>query len=354
MGRNNLRNRITEFLDRSKHWKLDPRLPAWFHRIRRLDIDASLGRRRELQPRDFDEDISDLEEDVDEDEDEEEEEEKECDECGGPPGFDPECGCEPIDEEDSSEEDEDEYYSDAGSERSYCGSEADFYYEMKKMREARKRQLLLENKTAFTEEVKHHRVREKEILDAIGAIRQHSNKQANTTEHLEPLPDDTDEIQEKSEFSFTSSLAANGQVHGAMGIGRHTACVFEPFRLWNQNPKAITVKAKPKLEAESGHINLTFNFVGNDHVELKLTRESLGALSDILVDYLNLPAVLRFVGVKCDLVQEGAELVAARRAARRVARRAARSPSPRRTYFEMNHPMGWYEQSRRGLFCCRG
>ncbi|KAK4212742.1 hypothetical protein QBC37DRAFT_424524 [Rhypophila decipiens] len=137
-----------------------------------------------------------------------------------------------------------------------------------------------------------------------------------------------------------------------MGIGRHTSCEFEPFRLWNQNPKAIAVKAKPKadgdyLEAESGgHVSLTFNFVGNDHMELALTRESLGALSGILVDYLNLPAVLRFVGVKCDLVQEGAELVAARRRARR----AARSPSPRRTYFEMNHPMGWYKQSRRGLF----
>ncbi|KAM7200643.1 hypothetical protein V8F33_003848 [Rhypophila sp. PSN 637] len=389
------------------------RLPAWFHRIRRLDIDASLGRRPELQPRDFDEDLSDIEEDgeewedVDEDEEEEEEGEKVSPKCDEIPGYGPDCDCEPIDEEEYNSEDED---SDAAeSERSYCGSEADFYYEMKKMREARKRQLLLEKKKAFAEELRHERAREKEILDAIGAIRQQQNNDsvnekgggtslgnkqaAKITTELEPLPgktfrlfcsdltgedlgmikyvrfyhsygggqdDTTDEIQEKNCSIFklepNSSSPTNGQVHGAMCIGRQTSYEFEPFLLWNQKPKAITVKTKPEadgghLEAESGgHVNLTFNIFGNDHVELELTRESLGALSDIPIDYLNFPEVLRFVGVKCDLHQEAAE----RATARWAARRAARSPSPRRTWFEMNHPMGWYKQSRDGLFGYRG
>ncbi|KAF4627162.1 hypothetical protein G7Y89_g10997 [Cudoniella acicularis] len=71
---------------------------------------------REVHPADFDEDVSELEE--------EEDEKAECDECDGD---DSDCECRREDDE---------------SERSYDGSDAGYYYELKEDRQKRKRALL--------------------------------------------------------------------------------------------------------------------------------------------------------------------------------------------------------------------
>jgi len=51
------------------------------------------------------------------------------------------------------------------------------------------------------------------------------------------------------------------------------------------------------------------------------------------------PEVFEFVGIWRDLEKEKAERQ------ERMAK-ARRSPSPRESWFEMNHPMGWWHQSR--------
>lgn len=125
-------------------------LPSWYYRVHAFSYKGD----RDVQPWDFDEDISDLEADKTQmwdgdkqlkDGEDEREDEADC-ECDGkePPDCDCqfesegeadcECDWEDLDcdcqfEGDDYERDEDD---DVESERSYDGSDSDYYYELKK------------------------------------------------------------------------------------------------------------------------------------------------------------------------------------------------------------------------------
>ena len=108
-------------VEKSRRTHRDSRaLPSWYYRVHNITFEED----REARPCDFDEDLSEIEEDKDQESDpaEQPKEEEDC-ACSSD---DPECDC----------QSEDNDMSD-GSERSYDGFDA--YYELKGEREERKR-----------------------------------------------------------------------------------------------------------------------------------------------------------------------------------------------------------------------
>lgn len=108
---------------------------------------------------DFDEDLSEPEEDKEQERDDVEQfkEEQDC-ECGGD---DPECDCQFEDDSDIDKDDE--------SERSYDGSDADYYYELKEEREERKQEKLRERKEK-EQEREMERTKEEEVRAAYRSL----------------------------------------------------------------------------------------------------------------------------------------------------------------------------------------
>jgi hypothetical protein len=134
------------------------KLPAWYHRLLALTMKED----RDVYPEDFDEDLSDLE---DSSEVEEEEERASMrSECRCDKEY---CECESQNQDD----DDDVYDSDSRiSGRSYNGSDAGYYYELKDEREERKRELQnireLEQK-AKEEQQTFERNMEKEVQSCV-------------------------------------------------------------------------------------------------------------------------------------------------------------------------------------------
>ncbi|KAM7216358.1 hypothetical protein V8F06_008280 [Rhypophila decipiens] len=239
------------------------------------------------------------------------------------------CECECHEEKEEKEEDD----SDVESEKSYTGSGAKSYYELKEQREDRKRELLSNKRMALATEDR----REKEILEAIAAIQEKDDSVNNNTEV--GSSSSSMAAQSFSASTTTTTTISNGEksepssrmVHGHLILTSDTICELEPFRLGptNQSPRTITVKAKPKpteryeKRPEFRHDDdLTFRFIGNDYVELELTREYIFALEEYRgvdlkeVDIDAHSEVFKFVGVKFDVEEEKAELAAKREAKR--------------------------------------
>ncbi|EQL29708.1 hypothetical protein BDFG_07700 [Blastomyces dermatitidis ATCC 26199] len=86
-----------------------------------------------------------------------------------------------------------------------------------------------------------------------------------------------------------------------------------------------------RLESTRGKCGLVFQFISNDYVKLKVPREVVFANRDLPAEA---PEVFEFAGIRYDREKGKAE------------RKRKRSPSPRETWFEMNHLMGWWNQSR--------
>ena len=87
---------------------------------------------------------------------------------------------------------------------------------------------------------------------------------------------------------------------------------------------------------------LSFKFIGNGYLKLRVSREMV---------FMNrycagppappaaAPEMFEFVGIRRDWEKEKAEQ-------QERMTKARRSPSPRESWFEMNHPMGSWHQSR--------
>lgn len=114
-SRDPLRARTSRIKKHTGQQKQKRNYPAWYIRLLRLTITGD----RDVEEYDFDEDISELEEDPDDGP----AEERFCD-CDGEE--DPECVCQIEDRE---------------SERSHDDSGAEYYYELKDQREERKKDL---------------------------------------------------------------------------------------------------------------------------------------------------------------------------------------------------------------------
>ncbi|CAK7214643.1 hypothetical protein SBRCBS47491_002215 [Sporothrix bragantina] len=127
-------------------------LPSWYYRV----LNIGFKKNREVMGYDFDEDLSDMEEEKGQGSDDAEQsknEEEDCT-CGSE---DSKCDCQ-IEDVDMDEGDDE----DDKSERPYDGFDADYYYVMKHEREERKREKLQERKEKEQQQ-EMERAKEEEI-----------------------------------------------------------------------------------------------------------------------------------------------------------------------------------------------
>jgi hypothetical protein len=337
----------TSRVEKSRRTQRDSRtLPSWYYRVQGI----SFKENREVRGYDFDEDLSEMEEDKEQESDNAEQVKEEEEHCTYG-GDDSECDCQ-FEDDDMDEDDE--------SERSYDGSDAECYYELKEEREARKQEKLGERK-AKEHEQEMERTKEEEVRAAYRSL--------NPTEKEgKPIPIESIAGQSFKLFCsdhvhhFYSDLYATKRVdfyhlddtgdprlektklggeaemlYGDMYLDANANCDFGPFR----PPKRASRKAI-KVKSGDGKYELSFKFIGNGYLKLSVSREmvfmkpySVSALAHPPAA----PEVFEFVGIWRDLEKEKAERQ------ERMAK-ARRSPSPRESWFEMNHPMGWWHQSR--------
>lgn len=320
------------------------KLPAWYWRIATLDV----TKHRDIQPEDYDEDISEL---GDADKSSEGEEEPEC-ECDSDAS---ECEC--------SFEDK---YNDNASEKTIDNSfsDAELYYELKDERKARKRDLLrwrLHAEKARNSTMEHAKAREEEVNTAYHAFkkaRRRAKKNGDTipldftmghrgreyelfsTQHVEWLYDEHLYPTKRADFYLDNpaggSPPKDGKerpMYGQIYLDWNSDCDFGPICI----PKRARRKDF-KFKDDSGTYDLRIKFFGDKYLKLSLPRA--------MVEFGHklppgAPERFEFVGVLRDLEKEKEERL---RAAEE--RKKNRPASPRESYFEMNHPMGWWAQSR--------
>lgn len=323
------------------------RLPDWYYRVLRLRWDQELFGPKDSG--DFDEDLSELEESKEEDED------CECD------GEDPECDCR-YDE----------------SERSYDGSDADYYYSLKEEREERKRENLVE-RLDKERHLKFEKSKEEEVQAAETSLRKAQKKGRISLGNPKSLAgqefrlfcsDHVDHFyyygsyEDKSvRFIHPDNMPADnglddpdvksgddaGMLYGSLYLDMDSACKFGPFF-----PPSNATFRPVKVESCDGKYKLSLDFLGNGYLKLRVSRdvvfmgwndESPAACPP------NAPApeVFEFVGIWVEKEKEK-EKEQARREDMEMERERLewqrRSPSPRESWFELNHPMGAYYDPR--------
>jgi hypothetical protein len=315
-------------------------LPAWYYRVSALTMTGD----RALYPEDFDEDLSDLEEKTDK---EEAESTLDC-ECDGE---DSECECQIKDDEDVYDSD------DSMSDRSYDGSDAEDYYELKE-REERKREL-----RNIREEKEEQRIfersMEKEVHDAYESLKK--IEMEGETPPLDFIARkrfrlfSIDYVDHCDHFDFDESkfvefyyLDENGnvqpppdreveQMRGQVYLNADSGCELVPFL----PPKHASLEDY-RLKGDDGKYELTFQFLSNDYLKLKVSRE-LVFMDESQPPHA--PEFFKFVGIHVDREKEKAE-----RERREVEKTAQRPPSPRESWFEMNHPQGYYRSHPQGYY----
>lgn len=359
-------------------------LPSWYHRVVCLRWDqSSFGY---TNPRDFDEDLSELssEEESEEDSEEESEEEDDSDEleeeeedceCGGE---DVECVCQFSDEYDS-EDDE--------SERSYHGSDADWYYEMKEEREERKREKLEERLELYKyRQLKFVRSKEEEVRAAC-----ESTRKAQAEERRIPVTSLADQEFELFCSDYVDHFCKNGRVvtgwvefihpddmdrdsdepdkksdddaglmYGMLCLDGNASCSFGPFF-----PPTLATRRPVRVESCDGKYTLRFDFLCDDYLKLRVSRKFVfmnTSASPANPPPLGpAPEVFEFLGIWVDPEREDEdeedgdesedgdededeerEQMEILKERMRMERgiRPRRSPSPRESWFELSHPMG--------------
>ncbi|KJZ78257.1 hypothetical protein HIM_02295 [Hirsutella minnesotensis 3608] len=303
-------------------------LPSWYYRLVALTIKED----REVDPEDFDEDLSDLDEAH---ETSDRGSDCECD------GEDSECEC-PLHSD----------AEDALSERSYNGSDAHFYYELRDEREERKRELrdIKERERAEKQDQRElERNREAEVQAACELLRQTESRGsrlpldpiAGKTFHLfsvnhvdhcyDPFLYPTkyvgfytlDEEYPRSEDTIRSD--GHAMTYGHLYLNADRGCDFAPFC-----PPTQASETSHLLKSSNGDHELSFQFISNDYLTMTISRKLIWP-----ENVQGAPALemFKFAGIRFDLER-------ARRDKIKKEQRGRRSPSPRETWFEMNHPMG--------------
>lgn len=311
-------------------------------------IGASKGY-RDVRPHDFDGDLSELEEGNEQrDDDEQLKEDCEDCECGG---ADSECDCQ-FEYDDEMDDDE--------SERSYDGSDADYYYELKEQREERKREKLEERKEK-DREVELVRTKEEEVRRAYKLLRK-AKKEHNTipveslagqgfklfcSDYINHSPnglnavklvnfyhkDDMDDGAGHSRLGKQEPSNETGMLYGDVYLEGSAFCDFGPFR-----PPSRASRKPVKVKSCDGKYELLFKFIGNGYLKLKVSHEMVYMRSynfNPPAPPSSAPEVFEFVGIWRDPEKEETE------SQERMAN-TRRSPSPGETFFEMSHPMGAY------------
>lgn len=340
-------------------------LPDWYYRVLSLRWD-----REPFKPTntcDFDEDLSELEEGSEEEDDAEqlgdEEEDCECD------SEDSECGCQFQDDYDS-ESDE--------SERSYDGSEADYYYELKREREERKREIKKEERWERLDKQQRfefEKSKEEEVRAAERSLAKLQKegrtlplKPASLTGHQFPLfcsdhvnhfyysglytakyvqffdPDDK-AVGNGSHDPDEKSGDDAGMLYGELVLDMDTSYKFGPFF-----PPSNATYRPVKVETRDGKHRLSLDFIGNGYLKLKVSRNMVFMYWDdespaMCPPDAPAPEVFEFAGIWFDPEKQKAEREKME-VERKKLERQRRSPSPRESWFELNHPMGAYYDRR--------
>lgn len=361
-------SRVEKSRANSQAQKHPGRLPAWFYRVCGVRFDARKGDYRDGNAHDFDEDLSELEEDSEQGDNadkqfrEERGETVEMDdcECGGE---DSECDCQ-------SEYDSDD---DNDSERSFQGSEADYYYELKEEREERKLEKL-EDRKEKARLIEFDKTKEEEVRAAYKSLQKAEKKHKTIPIPIESLAEQgfhlycSDHVShayfpefahrtlelyhlDESEGSLNPHLSkeekqklggkTEGFLTGELYLNTDANCSFGPF-LAPKRASGKTIKTK----SGDGKYELSFKFMGNGYLELKLSREMVFSRPyDSKPPPATAPEVFKFVGIWRDKKKEVAQLKKADAELKEaMAKMRPRSRSPRETWFEMNHPMGAWRQ----------
>jgi hypothetical protein len=121
-------------------------------------------------------------------------------------------------------------------------------------------------------------------------------------------------------------------VDGHVYFDGGTGCSFGPLPLPTQaRRKDVKIKGDRKYD-------LLFDFFGNGYLKLRVPRD---LLKHTLVSSSTAPQIFEFGGILRDYEKERKERAEARERAARN-----RPPSPRESYFEMNHFRGSWAESR--------
>lgn len=329
-------------------------LPSWYYRVLGLRWDQSPFDYKDSE--DFDEDLSEL-------------------------------------EEGSKQKDDAE--SDCESERSYAGSDADLYYELKQEREERKREKQKHRKREKPQEQKYkarqlefERSMEKEVRAEYKSLEGQTNllswlakpgatpqvRKEPTPIPLESLAGQqfelfcSDHVKYLHEGSYYEGKTVHfwqpdacvcdkleegpkhpnyetGMLFGALCLDSYTDCTFGPF--WppsRASRKPVKVESR---DGEDGKHEISFQFLGNGYLKLRVSRNFVFMALDEPPPP-SAPLEFEFVGIWNDPHKEDAERHKedAERQNALMEEKRRRSPSPRESWFELNHPMGAYYTGR--------
>lgn len=257
------------------------------------------------------------------------------------------------DKEDDDDTDGDE------SERSYDGSDADYYYELKEEREERKQEKL-RGRIAKNREREMESAKEEEVRAAYRSLLK-AEKELKTipieslagqgfklfcSDHVDHFYLNT-YATKRVDFYYLDDmgdLLPDKQKHrneadmlfGDVYLDANASCNFGPFR-----PPRRASRKVIKVKSWDGDYELSFQFISNDYLKLRVSREMVFMnpyAESLPAAPPDAPEVFEFVGIWRDREKEKAE---------RQERLKAHCPlSPRESWFEMNHPMGWRHQSR--------
>lgn len=320
---------------RQKKQKRD--YPAWYIRLLRLTMTGD----RDVKEYDFDEDISELEEDPDDCPSEE----SSCD-CDGEE--DPECVCQ---------------IGDQASDRSHDDSGAEDYYDLKDQREDRKKALFRLKKYEEKEKAElreYDRTKQDEVRAAYQSLK--DKRLVPQQNPVESFAIGWFDLFSTDLIDYCYITAASSERRFDIGYpitdGR---VVSERPKDWDgmiccsiyiqdaelcelEFPAPKYASLEPiTLRCRCGGHEVSLIFIGNGYMTMTLSRESVFKVSGRPVSP-DAPEFFEFFGIIRDEEKARAEGLAAEENHAR-----AQPPSPRETYFEMYHPMGSWNQSRRWL-----
>lgn len=345
-------------------WKGFQDLPAWYHRLLHKVIDhdmkyAPIGYSEDpVRDSDFYEDLSDVDlgEAGKEDNEGKDEgtpgsasESQARDNCSCN-GEDSECDC--LEEEEEKEEEEYDWDYESESERSYDGSDADLYYELKERREELQKELAESREETRARQATQHKFeleKEREVRAVYSAFKKDRKKGTQfpldihktsrsyelfSCDYVEHLWSDLqctrrldiEVFDERLLKTMTGKHNAEllGEVRGQIYLDGGTCCDFGPFE-----PPRFARRRTSTYKAERRY-DVSIRFVGKRHVKVMLPRQFVSCdgsrpLSD------SAPDVFTFYGILIDHEKR----IADRKAARN------RATSPGETIFDMDLDMGY-------------
>ncbi|KAJ0109339.1 hypothetical protein J7T55_000264 [Diaporthe amygdali] len=249
------------------------------------------------------------------------------------------------------------------SERSYDGSDADYYHDLKEEREERKREKLQE-RVEKEREQGFERTKEEQVCAAYKSLRK-IRKEHKTipvgpfaghgfklfcSDHVNHfhsdlyaikrvdiyLVDDMYDVLNDFYWDRQKPSGGTGVLYGDVYLNAEANCNLGPFR----PPKRASRKSV-KVKSHDGKYELSFKLIGNGYLKLRVSREmvfmGLYGRTPSTAPPPTAPELFKFVGIWRD-PEEKAE--------RQERMAKMRHSSPREPWFETSHPMeawnsGW-------------